>query len=47
VKLPAVTENQAVFIGRHLERHEDAVRAQLAGCETVDDGPHERRQTHG
>jgi G3E family GTPase len=47
VKLPAVTENQAVFIGRHLERHEDALRAQLAGCETVDDGPHERRQTHG
>jgi len=47
VKLPAVTENQAVFIGRHLERHEKALRAQLAGCETVDDGPHERRQTHG
>ena len=47
VKLPAVTENQAVFIGRHLERHEAALRAQLAGCETVDDGPHERKQTHG
>jgi cobalamin biosynthesis protein CobW len=47
VKLPAVTENQAVFIGRHLERHEGSLRAQLAGCETVDDGPHERRQTHG
>ena len=46
VKLPAVTENQAVFIGRNLERHEAALRARSRRCETVDDGP-ERRQTHG
>jgi cobalamin biosynthesis protein CobW len=47
VKLPAVTENQAVFIGRHLARHEEAIRAQLAACETAPDGSQERRQTHG
>jgi cobalamin biosynthesis protein CobW len=47
VKLPAVTENQAVFIGRQLERHEQALRTQLAACEMVDDAPQERRQTDG
>jgi cobalamin biosynthesis protein CobW len=47
VKLPAVTENQAVFIGRRLERHEQALRTQLAACETADDGPQERRRTNG
>jgi cobalamin biosynthesis protein CobW len=47
VKLPAVAENQAVFIGRNLERHEEMLRRQLAACETAGDGPQERRQTHG
>ena len=47
VKLPAVAENQAVFIGRNLERHEETLRRQLAACETAGDGPQERRQTHG
>jgi hypothetical protein len=35
-----------VFIGRNLARHEEAIRAQLAACETVH-GSQERRQTHG
>jgi cobalamin biosynthesis protein CobW len=39
VKLPAVEENQAVFIGRNLARHEAAVRARLAACEA--------RRSHG
>ncbi len=43
VKLPAVQDNQAVFIGRNLARHEGTVRAQLAACET----PNERRTIHG
>ena len=47
VKLPAVTENQAVFIGRDLDRHEQTLRAQLRACEVADDDSRERRQTHG
>src|SRR5262245_24725101 len=47
VKLPGVVENQAVFIGRNLPRHEAALRARLAACETVGDRPQERRETHG
>jgi hypothetical protein len=33
VKLPNVVESQAVFIGRDVERHADAIRSALAGCE--------------
>jgi cobalamin biosynthesis protein CobW len=43
VRLPGVTENQAVFIGRNLARHEPALRVRLAACEV----PSERRETHG
>ncbi len=43
VKLPAVQENQAVFIGRNLAQHEAGVRAGLARCEATAD----RRQSHG
>lgn len=43
VQLPAVRENQAVFIGRNMARHEAALRARLAACET----PSERREIHG
>jgi cobalamin biosynthesis protein CobW len=43
VQLPAVRENQAVFIGRNLGRHEAALRARLAACETAA----ERREIHG
>lgn len=43
VKLPAVPENQAIFIGRNLARHEAALRAALAGCERE----MERRQSNG
>src|SRR5262249_11234372 len=47
VKLPAVAENQAVFIGRNRARHEEGLGTQRAACETAGDGPQERRQTHG
>jgi cobalamin biosynthesis protein CobW len=43
VKLPAVQENQAIFIGRNLARHEAALRATLATCER----PSERRRING
>jgi cobalamin biosynthesis protein CobW len=43
VRLPGVRENQAVFIGRNLARHEAALRVGLAACETSS----ERRETHG
>jgi cobalamin biosynthesis protein CobW len=43
VQLPRVRENQAVFIGRNLARHEAALRVRLAACEI----PPERRETHG
>jgi G3E family GTPase len=43
VKLPAVQENQAIFIGRNLAQHEPGLRAGLARCETTAD----RRQNHG
>lgn len=43
VKLPAVDQNQAVFIGRNLERHETALRGRLAACEVGTEG----RETHG
>jgi G3E family GTPase len=43
VKLPAVQENQAIFIGRNLARHEDGLRATLASCER----PSERRHSNG
>jgi cobalamin biosynthesis protein CobW len=43
VKLPAVPENQAIFIGRDLARHEAALRATLASCERGV----ERRQSNG
>jgi len=43
VKLPAVQENQAIFIGRNLARHEAAVRAELEACERAT----ERREVHG
>jgi G3E family GTPase len=43
VKLPAVQENQAIFIGRNLPRHEAGLRATLAGCER----PSERRRING
>jgi cobalamin biosynthesis protein CobW len=43
VRLPGVRENQAVFIGRNLARHEAALRVRLAACETAS----ERRETHG
>lgn len=43
VKLPAVQENQAIFIGRNLARHEAGLRADLARCEA----PVDRRQSHG
>jgi G3E family GTPase len=33
VKLPNVVESQAVFIGRDVERHADAIRSALAACE--------------
>jgi G3E family GTPase len=33
VKLPNVAESQAVFIGRDIERHADAIRSALAACE--------------
>ncbi|HKA29809.1 MAG TPA: hypothetical protein VKH82_10555, partial [Candidatus Binatia bacterium] len=42
VKLPEVAENQAVFIGRNLGRHESALRGALAACETAD----ERSSSH-
>jgi cobalamin biosynthesis protein CobW len=42
VKLPALEENQAVFIGRNLARHEADVRARLAACEIAN----ERRTSH-
>jgi G3E family GTPase len=42
VKLPELAENQAVFIGRDLGRHESALRAALAACETGD----ERSSSH-
>ncbi len=34
LRLPEVTESQAVFIGRDLARHEARLRAALAACET-------------
>jgi len=37
VKLPEVSENQAVFIGRQLARHEAALRSQLATCEVIEE----------
>ena len=37
VKLPNVTESQAVFIGRDLERHAGQIRAALAACERPED----------
>lgn len=43
VQLPGVRENQAVFIGRNLARHEAALRARLAACEI----PSARSETHG
>jgi len=43
VQLPGVRENQAVFIGRNLARHEAALRLRLAACEI----PSDRRETHG
>lgn len=43
VKLPAVQENQAIFIGRNLARHEGVIRAELAACERAT----ERREVHG
>jgi cobalamin biosynthesis protein CobW len=42
VKLPNVTDTQAVFIGRDLGRHEERIRAALAGCEVAPD----RNATH-
>jgi G3E family GTPase len=36
VKLPNVVESQAVFIGRDIERHADAIRRALAACERPD-----------
>ena len=43
VKLPAVQENQAIFIGRNLAQHEPGLRAGLARCEATAD----KRQKHG
>jgi G3E family GTPase len=43
VRLPAVQDTQAVFIGRNLSRHEPVLRARLAACEIAA----ERKQTHG
>jgi len=43
VRLPAVQDTQAVFIGRNLPRHEPLLRARLAACEIAA----ARRQTHG
>jgi G3E family GTPase len=37
VKLPNVTESQAVFIGRDLERHAGQIRAALVACERPED----------
>lgn len=42
MKLPATTDNQAVFIGRGMDRLEERLRADLAACETE-----ERRTQHG
>jgi cobalamin biosynthesis protein CobW len=44
VKLPAVEETQAVFIGRDLERHAADIRAALAACERPES--HERNANH-
>jgi len=43
MKLPAPTENQAVFVGRRLERHEPKLRSRLSACETNE----ERRAGNG
>ena len=42
MRLPEVAENQAVFIGRQLARHEAALRSQLAACEVIE----ERSSSH-
>jgi G3E family GTPase len=48
VKLPNVSESQAVFIGRELARHADDIRAALAACERPEDtSPTERSAHHG
>jgi hypothetical protein len=44
VKLPAVEETQAVFIGRDIERHSADIRAALAACERPES--HERNANH-
>lgn len=47
VKLPAVEETQAVFIGRDLARHAPDIRAALAACERPDATvPDERNANH-
>ena len=43
VKLPNVEETQAVFIGRDLDRHAEAIRAALAACERPDGAMGEQR----
>ena len=43
MKLPAPAENQAVFVGRRLERHEPKLRSRLTACETNE----ERRAGNG
>jgi G3E family GTPase len=43
MKLPTPAENQAVFVGRRLERHEPKLRSRLTACETTE----ERRAGNG
>jgi G3E family GTPase len=46
MRLPEGADTQAVFIGRHLERHEPHIRAALAACE-ADDARTQRGADHG
>ena len=42
MKLDGVGDDtQAVFIGRNLDRHRDRITAELAACETDDEGKHD------
>jgi cobalamin biosynthesis protein CobW len=43
MKLPGPAENQAVFVGRRLERHEPKLRSRLSACEITE----ERRAGNG